>query len=72
MNEKSLEQVAAKIAARRVTLTVEEARALSRRALQFKNERGRLPAITSTDPWEKRLAEGVAFLARWKAEQGNG
>ena len=37
------------------------------RALKFKQERGRLPSITSPDAWEKRMAEGAAaFLARFK------
>jgi hypothetical protein len=68
MNEASLKQVAAAIAARRSALTIEEARELARRALKFKQERGRLPSITSPDAWEKCMAEGVAFLARMKAE----
>lgn len=68
MNEASLKQVAAAIAARRSALTIEEARDLARRALKFKQERGRLPSITSPDAWEKCMAEGVAFLARMKAE----
>uniref|UniRef100_E6VCV8 Pseudomurein-binding repeat n=1 Tax=Rhodopseudomonas palustris (strain DX-1) TaxID=652103 RepID=E6VCV8_RHOPX len=68
MTEESLKQVAAVIGAKRVTLTVEEARELAKRALRFKQERGRLPSITSPDAWEKRMAEGVAFLARMKAE----
>jgi superfamily II DNA or RNA helicase len=72
MSEDSLKQVAAVIAAKRINLTVEEARELAKRALKFKQERGRLPSITSPDPWEKRMAEGVAFLARMKAEAGRG
>ena len=72
MDENSLKQVAAVINARKVQLTPEEARDLARRALKFKQERGRLPDITSADPWEKRMAEGVAFLARMKQEQKNG
>jgi len=68
MTEESLKQVAAVIGAKRATLTVEEARELAKRALRFKQERGRLPSITSPDAWEKRMAEGVAFLARMKAE----
>jgi len=36
--------------------------------LKFKQERGRLPSITSPDAWEKRMAEGVAFLARMRAQ----
>ena len=34
---------------------------------QFKNERGRLPDINSADAWEKRMAEGVAAFARYRA-----
>jgi superfamily II DNA or RNA helicase len=68
MTEESLKQVAAVIGAKRASLTVEEARELAKRALKFKQERGRLPSIASTDAWEKRMAEGVAFLARMKAE----
>ncbi len=72
MNEENLKQVAAIISAKKVNLTPEEARELARRALKFKNERGRLPDIVSQDPWEKRMAEGIAFLARMKAESSNG
>jgi hypothetical protein len=72
MSEESLKQVAAAISARRVNLTVDEARELAKRALKFKQERGRLPSITSSDAWEKRMAEGVAFLARMKAEASRG
>ena len=67
MDEKSLRQVQAAIAAKKVSLTEEEARDLSKRALQFKNERGRLPDINSADAWEKRMAEGVAAFARYRA-----
>jgi len=72
MSEESLKQVAAVIGAKRVNLTPEEARELAKRALKFKQERGRLPSITSPDAWEKRMAEGVAFLARMKAEAARG
>lgn len=72
MSEDSLKQVAAAIAAKRVNLTPEEARDLAKRALKFKQERGRLPSIASADAWEKRMAEGVAFLARMKAEAADG
>ena len=72
MSEDSLKQVAAIISAKRVNLTPEEARDLAKRALKFKQERGRLPSITSPDAWEKRMAEGVAFLARMKVEAANG
>lgn len=72
MSEESLKQVAAIISAKKVQLTPEEARDLARRAVKFKNERGRLPSITSPDPWEKKMAEGVAYLARMKQEAANG
>ncbi len=72
MNEESLKQVAAVIAGKRINLTIEEARELAKRALKFKQERGRLPSITAADPWEKKMAEGVAFLARMKSEAANG
>ena len=72
MNEESLKQVQAVINAKRVTMTAEEARDLAKRALKFKQERGRLPSITAADAWEKRMAEGVAFLARMKAEAARG
>jgi hypothetical protein len=72
MSEESLKQVAAAISAKRASLTLEEARELAKRALKFKHDKGRLPSVTSTDPWEKRMAEGVAFLARLKAEASSG
>jgi hypothetical protein len=64
MSEQSLRALHAIIAARKASMTIEEARELAKRALKFKQERGRLPSITSQDAWEKRMAEGVAFLKR--------
>lgn len=72
MNEESLKQVQAVIAGRRITLTIEEARELAKRALKFKQERGRLPSLTSADAWEQRMAQGVDFLRQLKAEAANG
>ena len=69
MDEKTLRQVAATIAAKRVNIPYDEARELAVRAVKFKQERGRLPDITSPDAWEKRLAEGVAALARYNAQK---
>ena len=63
-----LEQVAAAIAAKRTTLTPEEAKELAVRASRFKRERGRLPSITAADAWEKRMAEGAAAFMRFKKE----
>lgn len=72
MSEESLREVAAIITAKQVSMSPEEARDLARRALKFKQERGRLPSLTSQDAWERRMAEGVAYLARMKAEASNG
>lgn len=68
MDEKSLRQVQASIAAKKVSIPEEEARGLAKRALMFKNERGRLPDIHSADPWEQLMAQGVAALARYRAQ----
>ena len=71
MSEDSLKQVAAVIEAKKIKLTPEEARDLAKRALKFKQERGVLPSMTSSDAWEKKMAEGVAYLARMKQEAMN-
>jgi superfamily II DNA or RNA helicase len=68
MSEESLKQVAAAIAAKRTSLTLEEAKELAVRAFRFKKERGRLPSLTSQDAWEKRMAEGAAAFVRYKDE----
>jgi superfamily II DNA or RNA helicase len=68
MSEDSLKQVAAAIAAKRTSLTPEDAKELAVRAVKFKKERGRLPSISSTDAWEKRMAEGAAAFVRYKDE----
>ena len=72
MTEESLKQVAAIIASKRISLSLDEARELAKRALKFKLERGRLPSLTSPDPWEKRMAEGVAYLQQKTSEADNG
>lgn len=68
MSEDSLKQVAAVIGAKRTSLTPEEARDLAVRAVKFKKERERNPAVTSADPWERRMAEGAAAFMRFKQE----
>lgn len=68
MDANILKQVQAVISARKVKISPEEARDLAERALRFKKERGRLPDINAQDAWEKRLAEGVAAFARYRAE----
>jgi hypothetical protein len=71
MSEERLRQVAEVIAAKRVIISLEEARDLANRARRFKQEKGRLPSLTAADPWEKRMAEGVAFLQRKAKEENN-
>ena len=61
MSEERLKQVAEIIAARRISMTLEEARELARRAMRFKKESGRLPSLTAR-PMGERMAEGIAFL----------
>ncbi|MBR1128424.1 DEAD/DEAH box helicase [Bradyrhizobium iriomotense] len=68
MSEDSLKQVAVAIAAKRTSLTPEEAKGLAVRASQFKKERGRLPSIDAQDPWERRMAEGAVAFMRFKKE----
>lgn len=71
MSEERLKLVAEVITARRVSMTLDEARELAKRAKRFKEEKGRLPSLTATDPWEKRMAEGIAFLQRKVKESGD-
>jgi len=68
MSEDSLKQVAAAISAKRTSLTPDEAREMAVRAVQFKKERGRIPALDSQDAWERRMAEGAAAFMRFRAE----
>jgi hypothetical protein len=69
MTEDSLKRVAAAISAKRTTLTPDEAKELAVRAVQFKKERGRIPALDAQDAWERRMAEGAAAFMRYKAER---
>jgi hypothetical protein len=72
MTEQSLKAMAEVISGKKLNISLDEARELAKRALKFKNERGRLPDIKAADPWEQRMAQGIAYLARMKAEQRNG
>jgi superfamily II DNA or RNA helicase len=69
MNEDSLKRFAEVIAGKKINMTEDEARDLASRAFKFKEERGRLPEITSTDPWEKRMAEGIEYLRQKVAKE---
>ncbi len=66
LNEDTLRQMQEKIAARRVTMSEEEARQYAERAVTFKRERNRPPSLASNDPWEKKLAEGVAAYTEYR------
>jgi superfamily II DNA or RNA helicase len=68
MSEDSLKHVAAAISAKRTALAPEEAKELAARAVRFKEDRGRLPSVASTDAWERRMAEGAAAFMRFKRE----
>jgi superfamily II DNA or RNA helicase len=67
LNAETLRQMQEKIAAKKVSIPEDEALALTRRALEWKQERGRAPQITAADAWERRLAEGVAAYSRYVA-----
>ena len=71
ISKESLKQIEAVILAKKVQMSPDDARELATRALRFKQERGRLPSIKSQDPWEKRMAEGVAYLAKMKVAKEN-
>ena len=68
MSEESLRQFGNIIAGKKARFTPVEAKELAVRALKFKKERGRLPEVTSNDPWEKRIAEGMNAYAQMVAE----
>lgn len=68
MTEERLRHIATVISAKRTALLPEEAKDLAARAVAFKNDRGRLPSATSSDPWERRMAEGAAAFMRFKQE----
>jgi len=68
MDTENLRRVQEAITAKRTKLSPEEARELAGRALKFKKDRGRLPAITSNDPWERKIAEGAIAFMRYDKE----
>ena len=68
MNRNTLLRVKEAITAKRVKFTPEEAMDFALRARRFNREHNRLPEITSQDPWEQKIAEGVVAWKRFKAE----
>lgn len=69
MNAEILQQLKSVISNKKLSLSYDEARSLAERALKFKKERGTLPSPNSSDPWERKMAEGVAALARHNAKK---
>jgi superfamily II DNA or RNA helicase len=69
MDEERLKQVEAAIAAKRTTMTPDEAKDYAVKALEFKKlNGGRVPSISASDPWEKKLAEGSAAFFKFDRE----
>lgn len=68
MNEERLREVQAIVESKRLTITPEEAKGLAARAVMFKKDRGRLPSLTASDPWERRMAEGAKAFVKYKNE----
>lgn len=56
------------VVAMRSNMSEEEAIILWPRIQNFRKDKGREPSVTSGDPYEKRLAEGLAYLKR-KAQE---
>ena len=71
MTEDSLREIHSIISSKKISMTLDEARNLAKRAIKFKGERNRLPSIISPDPWERRMAEGIAFLQRKEADKSD-
>ena len=65
MSENSLKEIHSIITAKKSSLDYKEARELAERAFKFKEERGRKPSSSASDPWERRMAEGIEFLKQW-------
>jgi superfamily II DNA or RNA helicase len=71
LTEDRLKEIQRLISSKKIKLSPEEARMLTRRAVKFLDERGRAPSLDSSDAWERRMAEGVDYLARMKRESLN-
>ena len=64
MNESTLRAIEAVIAKKKMPLDMETATALTRRAVQFKQDWGRPPSSKSANPWEHLMIDGVNYVAR--------
>ena len=64
MDEKTLKRLQTVISGKKLSIPYEEAKTLALRARAFMKERGKAPSASSTDAWERRMAEGVEALKR--------
>lgn len=64
MNEDVLRQVATVISSKKAKMDEEEAQILAIRAKKFLTDNKKLPDLTSSDPYEHRMAEAIEFLKR--------
>ncbi|MDC1433599.1 DEAD/DEAH box helicase, partial [Burkholderiales bacterium] len=73
MHEESLRAFQAVITSKRANIDPDEAFVIAKRAVEFLEERGRDPSLTSADPFEQHLARGaeayVRFVDEGKYEQ---
>ena len=69
LDEKTLRQVQTSIAAKNVKIPEDELRSWAERAYVFKQERGRLPDLNAADPWEQKIAQGMAAFARYQSQK---
>ncbi len=68
MDEDSLRKVAAVMTSKKSKISLDDAKVIARRAVEFKRDRGRLPSLTAVDPYERHLAEGAEAYVRFKDE----
>ena len=64
MNEDVLRQVATVISSKKAKMDEEEAQVLAIRAKKFLADNQKLPDLSSSDPYERRMAEAIEFLKR--------
>lgn len=69
MDASSLQQLQTVISGKKISMPYEDARTYALRAREFMNERGHAPSATSSDPFERKLAEGVQALKRHAMKQ---
>lgn len=62
IGEEALLAIHEEIQFKKLKFTPEEAIEYGKRAVDFKNDRGRMPSSRSEDPWERRLADAVSYL----------